>query len=257
MMQRSLKIGGVNLAWFSARSMIFMAAIFGAMWALLTTARAQTMGTGAIQGTVEDSQGALVQGATVTAKDPRTGYTLVERTNVSGVYTLNALPPSVYTISISSPGFSNLTYTNVSVNAMAVLTLNCKLTAAAVVTQVTVSSAPPQLDQSNGTLETTLPNQVYTELPLDMSNTAKNPLGFITLIPGTQTGGFQGFNLSGAVGETGALYMNGMPVASSELQGDARPIKEATSTETVDQFQLLTTGIPAYYQGSGVTNLIM
>lgn len=242
-----------------ARLMILVViAAFCMTWFLESkSARAQTMGTGAIEGTVEDSQGSLVQGAAVTVNDPKTGYTVTEKTNASGVYRLDALPPSTYAVSVLAPGFGALTYAKVIVDAMAVVSLDCQLKTAAVVTQVTVSSAPPQLDQSNGTLETTLENQVYTELPLDMSNTAKNPLGFITLVPGTQTGGFQGFNLSGAVGETGTLYINGMPVASSELQGDARPIKEATSTETVDQFQLLTTGIPAYYEGMGATNLIM
>jgi hypothetical protein len=218
---------------------------------------AQTMGTGAIQGTIEDSQGAVVQGAVVTAVDPKNGYTATQKTSSDGTYRLSVLPPSTYTVTVSEPGFSSLVQSNVAVDAMAVVRLNLHLTLGSIQTSVKVSSVPPQMDTSDGSLEVTIPNEAYTEIPLAMNGAPKNPLGFVTLMPGAQGGNFGINNLNGGVGQSSFLYINGMPVVTSELQGDARNIKTQTSTEVVDQFQVITSGVPAYYQGSGVTNLIM
>jgi hypothetical protein len=112
------------------------------------------------------------------------------------------------------------------------------------------------LNTSNGTLETTLPNEAYTNLPIEMNGSPKSPLGFLSLVPGTQSSMFLGENINGGPGQTSFFYINGMPVATSSLQGDSRDIGAQTSTEIIEQFQVLINGIPAYYAGNGVTNLI-
>src|SRR5262249_44099204 len=48
--------------------------------------------TGNVTGRVLDEQGAAVPGATVTAKNPATGFTRTETTDNAGVYRLSALP---------------------------------------------------------------------------------------------------------------------------------------------------------------------
>lgn len=218
---------------------------------------AQTIGTGAIQGTVSDSQGAVVSGAVVTAVDPKNGYTAKQTTSHAGTYRISMLPPSTYNVTVSAPGFSKAVQSNVAVDAMQIVGLNLNLAIGSMQTSVNVSALPPQLDTSDGSLEVTMSNEAYTALPLEMNGGPKNPLGFVTLLPGAQGGNFGIDNLNGGVGQSSFLYINGMPVVTSELQGDARNIKTQTSTEVVDQFQVITSGVPAYYQGSGVTNLIM
>lgn len=218
---------------------------------------AQTVGTGAIQGTVEDDAGNVIPGATVTALDIRTGHSVTRMTGASGNYRLDALAPSLYTIRVSAPGFESVIQKGMEVNAMTVAALDVQLKVGAIETTVDVSAAPPQLNTSNGTLEMTLSNDAYTNLPIEMNGSPKSPLGFLSLVPGAQSGMFLGENLNGGPGQTSFFYINGMPIASPSLQGDTRNIQTQTSTEVVDQFQVLTSGIPAYYEGNGVTNLIM
>ena len=235
-------------------------AIIALLWALAFTglqAYGQILGTGAIQGTIEDTQGHVVQGARVTAVSPATGYSATTNTSRTGAYRLSSLPVGTYNVTVSAKTFSNLAQHDVKVNAMAVTALSLRLEPGRAETTVTVSSLPPQLDTTNGTLEVTMPNKEYTNLPLAMNGGPKSPLGFVTLMPGAQGGNFGINNLNGGVGQTSFLYMNGMPVVTSELQGDARNIQTQTSTEVVQQFQVITSGVPAYYQGSGITNLIM
>src|SRR5260370_35263068 len=65
----------------------------------------QTSTTGAIRGTVTDSQGAVISGATVTVTSTATGQARTVKTDSSGQYTGGLLPPEVYTITIEAPGF--------------------------------------------------------------------------------------------------------------------------------------------------------
>src|SRR5690348_5582903 len=59
-----------------------------------------------IPGTVVDSNGGVLPGATVTAKNTETGLTRPSVTDDHGAFTLNALPPGTYTVSVELSGFA-------------------------------------------------------------------------------------------------------------------------------------------------------
>src|ERR1700682_2269537 len=71
------------------------------------TAVAQT-GTSNITGSVRDTAGAVVPGATVTAKNEATGVTSTQTTNESGLYSFSSLPVGNYTIAVEKQGFKTL-----------------------------------------------------------------------------------------------------------------------------------------------------
>ena len=224
---------------------------------LCSPMHAQTAGTGALQGTIQDPQGAAVPNATVTALNPLTGRSAAVKSSSSGSYDLLALPPAVYQVTVSASGFEKLVQEKVTVTALATATLNLALRVGTANETVTVSSEPPQLNTTNGTLETVIPSEIYNSLPVEMSGTPKSPLGFVTLTPGESAGGNNTIVLNGGPGESSAIYINGMPVTMPTLGGDRRQINDDTSLEAVDQFQVLTSGIPAYYTGQGVVNLVL
>jgi hypothetical protein len=216
----------------------------------------QAAGTGTIQGTITDATGAVVVGAEVVGRAPATGFTVSQRTTSAGTYVLSALQPGEYTVSVRAPGFSPIKQENITVNAVTVVGLNMKLQVGTGEQNVVVTAAPPALDTENGSLETTIPNSTYTALPLEMSGSPKSPLGFLTLVPGVASGDFNVQNINGGAGNSSFLYINGLPVTTSEMQGDARNVNGSTSTEVVDQFQVISSGVPAYYAGQGITNLV-
>ena len=53
-----------------------------------------------IIGTVKDESGAIVPGATVTARNQETGLTRTDVTNDKGDYRLPALPPGIYKVTV-------------------------------------------------------------------------------------------------------------------------------------------------------------
>ena len=69
----------------------------------VVTGRAQTQG--GITGTVTDSSGAAVPGATVTVTNTATSGTRNTTTNAEGLYTFPALPPGSYELKVELQGF--------------------------------------------------------------------------------------------------------------------------------------------------------
>src|SRR5512136_2959633 len=75
---------------------------------LAVSAIAQTSATAELRGTVKDPNGAVIQGATVIARDDAKN---VERSTVSngaGEYVLLSIPPGSYTITVTAKGFSKM-----------------------------------------------------------------------------------------------------------------------------------------------------
>lgn len=55
--------------------------------------------------------------------------------------------------------------------------------------EITVTTAPPQLETTNAALGGVLENHTYENLPLQMLGQQRDPTAFATLLPGTVTGG--------------------------------------------------------------------
>ena len=61
--------------------------------------------TARLQGTVMDSQGAAVSGATVKVTNSGTGFDQVVTSSELGYYSATALPPGHYRVEVSQKGF--------------------------------------------------------------------------------------------------------------------------------------------------------
>ena len=70
---------------------------------------AQGVQTGTIRGTVLDAQGLPVPGATVTVSGPSVQGTREAVTDLTGSYTIPALPPGSYDVKFELSGFNTVT----------------------------------------------------------------------------------------------------------------------------------------------------
>jgi len=84
---------------------------------------------GAITGVVQDSTGAVISNAQVTATDIDTGLALETRSNNSGVFVFSPLKIGNYTVSASSTGFRTVSHENVHLDIQQRLNLSFTLTA--------------------------------------------------------------------------------------------------------------------------------
>src|ERR1700758_5128646 len=67
---------------------------------------------GAITGVVQDSTGAVIPNAEVTATDVETGFALKTKSNSSGVYVFSPLKIGNYTVAVSAKGFQTVSQQN-------------------------------------------------------------------------------------------------------------------------------------------------
>src|SRR2546423_8757422 len=109
---------------------------------------AQT-GTSNITGSVHDSNGAVVAGATVKAKNEATGIESTQTTTDSGVYAFSSLPVGNYTITIEKTGFKILQKTNNALEVGTPLVVDAALEVGSVSETVTVTGGAEQLNSSN------------------------------------------------------------------------------------------------------------
>jgi len=222
----------------------------------LQPALAQTGGEGAIQGTVTDSTGAVIPNATVKARNVDTGVVTTRQTTGAGLYTMSPILPGTYTVTASAPGFDTVKQEHLTVNALTTTPLDLTLTIGTASTEVTVSTAPPQLETTNATLGMTIENAAYAGLPLIMNNAQRDPTAFGTLAPGAQ-GGARLPLIGGTGNYLGQLYLDGLPAETSTQQADNRLVSQSITVDAVDQMQVVTSTPPAEYGGAGAENFTM
>jgi Carboxypeptidase regulatory-like domain/TonB dependent receptor len=154
--------GGTSTKGFAIRVVLFLTAVC----LLGGPARAQTV-NGGFHGTVSDSTGAVLPGATVEAKNNGTNLTRQSTADSTGFYTIVSLPPGVYTLTASNTGFSTAVQNNVQLLVNQDVELNFTLKVGVVSQQVQVTSEAPQLQTANSTISQVIGSRQVVELPLN------------------------------------------------------------------------------------------
>jgi hypothetical protein len=229
-------------------------------------ALAQLSGKGEITGTVKDNTGAAIPNAVIVVTNDATGIATKSNSTGAGDYVFSNLDPGIYTVVTSAKGFDTLTQKNVHVNALESQSYSPVLTVGGADVQITVTDTPPQLETSNATLGSTMENEVYSELPVEMgsygSPDQRRATDFAFLMPGIQGNNTSGnpttntgvVNGSGSKGAVSNVYVDGVAFVRAGGNGDPRYVWTAISVDAIDQFQVQTTGYSAIYEGQGILN---
>ncbi|MCC7174340.1 MAG: TonB-dependent receptor [Bryobacterales bacterium] len=91
--------------------------LVGLLLGLLPAAAQQT--TGMITGVVQDGQGAVVPGASVTVINQAQGATFRQlETSAEGTFVVTPVPPGIYTVTVEKGGFKKYTKTDVRLSAL-------------------------------------------------------------------------------------------------------------------------------------------
>ena len=117
----------------------FIRAIVFAVCAVFLVAAAHAQYRASIQGTVTDTQGAVVSGATITLQNEETGQTYKTTSADDGIFNFNGLPPSKFTITVEKTGFKSKTIKGVGVVAEQANAVNVQLEVGQVTESVTVN----------------------------------------------------------------------------------------------------------------------
>jgi hypothetical protein len=140
---------------------------------------AQT-GTSHINGSVTDSTGALVPGATVTAQNEGTGVTYQQTTTGTGLYAFPSLPVGNYTITVEHRGFKTAKKTGNVLEVNTPLTVEVVLEIGEMSQVVSIEAGYERLQSTNAAIGNVVERKAIVDLPLN----GRNPLTLITLEPG-------------------------------------------------------------------------
>ena len=99
--------------------------------------------TGTILGSVTDTSGAAVPGATVTLTNQGTGLTRTVVTDQAGEYTAPSLPTGKYKMVAELPGFKTATASDIELTVDTKVRVNARLEVGTVAETVTVAAASP------------------------------------------------------------------------------------------------------------------
>jgi hypothetical protein len=146
--------------------------LLGAVLALLAmagTAGAQTA-TGEITGTVRDTSGAVVPGATVTVHSDLTGLTRTATTNPSGAYSFPLLPVGTYSVSAQLAGFSVAKQSDIRLQVDQVVRIDLTLAVGAATETVEVQARTAAIDTETAAVAQVVTEKQITDLPLNGRN---------------------------------------------------------------------------------------
>ena len=136
-----------------------------ATW-LSCSVTAQTT-AGRFSGTVTDSSGAAIPEASVTALNVETSQKLAEKTNAEGRFVVYPLPPGVYNISVTKPGFSSFEISDVKVDVSASLSRNITLEVGMINQSLSVTAEAAIMQTDSPAVAATIVRQQIEELPLN------------------------------------------------------------------------------------------
>ncbi|HEX7159340.1 MAG TPA: carboxypeptidase-like regulatory domain-containing protein, partial [Edaphobacter sp.] len=155
-------------------------AILIAVCLAFTAPTARGQGYARISGTVNDSTGAAVPNAHVTATNVNTNVQTSVESSGDGSFVFPSLAPAQYSISVSAAGFASFVQHNIVLQADQAVTVNVSLQIGATSQTVDVSAAPPQVDTSTGTLSQVITQSSVNDLPLN----GRNAAALTTLVAG-------------------------------------------------------------------------
>ena len=195
---------------------LFGVALF-AVTMMLTARPAHAQNTGSIFGTIQDSTGAVIPGAAVTATDHAHAVTRAVKSNGSGEFAVNGLPIGTYTLTTTAPQFERSVITGIRVDANSDIKEIVKLVTGSTAQSVTVTdNSSSAIDSKSATLGTMIDEKLVEDLPID----GHNAVALTALLPGvvdvnapaTFTGDTKGptFSASGSRNTQNLMLFDGL-----------------------------------------------
>jgi hypothetical protein len=231
-----------------------LAALVVVVWlGNVTSLHAQTT-SAAVFGSVTDSQGGVLPGATVTLTSRTQAYTLTATADDQGRFVFPIVRPDSYTLRVSLERFKTLERTNVVVSANDRFSTGVlMLEVGAVTEEVSVTARVSELQATSGERSYTLEGETIKNI----ANNGRSLFGFATLVPGVvPQPGNGGARMSGPPEQASGFTVNGQRPNSNNVTidgvanidtGDNGGAMVTTNIDAVAEFKILTNAYQAEY----------
>ena len=221
--------------------------------------------TASISGTVKDSTGATVAGASVTATNTGTGISQKETTNSQGYYSFPNLPVGTYDVSIQQTGFRTFRKTGLVLAVNDATVVDASLQVGEVKEAVEVQSESLHVETVSSQMGEVIEHKQITDVPL-VSRSFTDLLALqpgVTASPSGLTGAYAGAFISAGFAvpqvsgdlASGALSVNGMRESANAFILNGILVQEVgysgagaiPNLDSLEEFRILTNNTDAEY----------
>src|SRR5947207_600623 len=228
---------------------------------VLTINAAAQIGRGSLTGAIADSSGAAVPRASISITHTETGAKASTLSGGTGNYYFPNLVPGTYLVEVGAPGFRDHVQHGITVSVGDTVTLDVTLQVGAPTDRVEVTAEASQLKSDTSEISTAVKSDYILNLPLTVEGTVRNPVYFLSLVPGYSGeiagGGFWAHKLNGGQWYGTDILVDG---ATIQLTRPSIPsFNYGVSVEAVQEFRVQTNNFSAEYgrTSSGIVNLVM
>ena len=211
-------------------------------------AAAQTT-SASVSGSVQDGQGGVLPGATVTLTSLTQGNVQTAVTDGEGRFVFPIVRPDTYSLRVSLPGFKTLERSNVVVNANDRLATGVLMLDVGEITEeIRVTSRVSEVQTTSGERSFTLESEALRNI----ANDGRSLFSFATLVPGVLqqgTGGSppqaaDGFTVNGQRQNSNNVTIDGVANIDTGNNGGNMA---STNIDAVAEFKILTNAYQAEY----------
>jgi hypothetical protein len=243
------------------RLLLVLAAVILAGW-LTPFARGQaTVSFAQLNGTILDTSGRTVAGASVSLRDLGTNLTYSGVSNSTGSYLVPNLPPGQYELTVQTAGFAKYVRTGLVLSVGQTATIEVTLKVASTTEVVTVTTEAPPVEPTRTEISQVIDTTQIQQLPTN----GRRFVDFALLTPGVATGRTS-LQSTFTEQETTRISFGGMRDLSNAVTVDgADYINEATgsqratpSQEAVNEFRVVNNSFSAEYGRAlgGIVNVV-
>jgi outer membrane receptor protein involved in Fe transport len=216
------------------------------------------VGTGSISGTVTDSSGGIVPGASISVRNTQTGVVRQVTANQQGRYVAPDLIVGTYDVQAQMKGFQTQVHSSIVLTVGSNVVVDFSLPVGQVAETVIVEGATTQVETTSAEISALIGQQQVQNLPLNGRNFEQ----LILLAPGVQSlttgaqssfyGRESSYSIAGSRPEGQELLLDGANIQGFWNHGAGNSIiGTSLGVEAIGEFQVLTNSYSARFGGSG------